>query len=557
MLDSKEKKMSRLDVALEKGADDVGLLKQVLEVILTCFVPDQAPLSDHLVERVQRVLQLHEDVGIRRICCDIVFKFGLGAEKIMGMVMRDTQPKMQGAALESMLERPHSILEVGGYNLIDSLMNHVTRMREENLVLVFKLLKAMDLKSLDDKHLVIIRTLVVALLDRIRSEFDSLHDKDVKDGVGDDGGGGMVGGHVGGHVGGQHLGEHLSDWCMPAMDMLVKHHFLISAVSQSRITEEKKRLEENLGRMTLSEQAIMEQKKRGKKELGGGATIAAAGRLTEMLGKLLMHEHCEPEVLASVCKVFVSGMAEGEMGGLPGLVEALLSCREPERGVIILEALEEVRIQDDTYVKQLMKNFLGDDRFKSFSFKPLLEYLAMLRAQEECEWVLPKVWADLVKKGLKAKSTEMAFLMKELRVGNMLTSVGHFKESKKRGGEERSYFAGDMFAPKKVTDLMKLVHLEYKGGNEGKVVENYHQRRRSSLLLKLRLRRTIHVDGSMGSGDDRQGFWYMSIHEAVEEASDGDEIHIYPKEDGAAYKERLIVSKNITIKGMKHSFKER
>ena len=278
----------------------------------------------------------------------------------MGMIVRDAQPEMQGVALESMLERADVVIEVGGYALIDAVLSHATRMQKSNLVIVFKFFKQMDLTHLDDKHLVLIRTLMVALLDRIRSEFDVLHGDNRKKKEGEEGTWGIDTGD-----GNRGIEEHLCEWCMPAMEMLAKHHFLISAVSQNKLKEEKRLREETFGRMTLSEQAIMEQQhRRSSLELGGGSTVVAAGRLTEMLGKLMTHEHCEPAVLKMVCEILVSGIAEGQMGGFPEMVDALIACEEPERGDIILNALEKVRIGEDKFVKPLLKYCLGDEKMR-------------------------------------------------------------------------------------------------------------------------------------------------------------------------------------------------
>ena len=269
------------------------------------------------------------------------------------------------------------------------------------------------------------------------------------------------------------------------------------------------------------------------------------------------HEQCEPLVLRKVCAIFVSSIQAGELGGLTIMAAALVSCYEPERGVIILEALESVRISDEAVVKPLLVHCMTENITRSFAFKPLLTFLSNLRAQEECEWVLPAEWANLVSKGLRNKSMEMAFLMKELRLGGMLSTVGTFKDKNRVSSDlDDGRMSGQIFDPSKVTDLVKKVHTEYKDGVHA---DNYHEMRKKMLILKRSKKRVLHVDGSVVAEVDKSTLrppdWFKTIGEALEVAEEGDEIHVFPKADGSSYRERLVINKAVTIKGMTHTFK--
>jgi hypothetical protein len=102
------------------------------------------------------------------------------------------------------------------------------------------------------------------------------------------------------------------------------------------------------------------------------------------------------------------------------------------------------------------------------------------------------------------------------------------------------------------------VHLEFRDSTDHL---NYHERRKSALMNKRKIFRHLVVDGVGGGGGTtpRGGAKqqnYATISEALEEAEDGDEIHVYPKADGSSYKERVVVDKNVHIKGMKNVFGE-
>ena len=506
----------------------LDLLAISLDVMLAVFVPDQTPISDELVMRIQRLLKIHFDAGIRGRCCDLVLKFNMSTENIVSMITEE-DAAWQGVALRSILKKKEFLLE--DTELMDVLLSHVARMGSGNLILTLQIMQELDMGMLDDKHLDLIRTMMVALVGRIFLEFDHMH-----------------GGREGSHE-----DAHLSEWCLPAIAVIEKHTFLLSAVSMNHVNAERRRMSEGVENMSLSAQAVAqaEQDSRRKESVAGATTIVASKRLSETLMKLAQHEHAEPTVLKKVCGIFVSSIASGELVWLSGLVDALVKCKEPEMGVIILETLESITIGAEDSVKVLLKTVLGDAQARGFCFKPLIDFLGNLRAQEECEWSLPKSWADLVAKGMKEKVIEMAFLMKELRIGSMV-SGGMFKKTTdiKMGGD-RNYYTGAVFDPVCVTELYDKVHLEF---NDGKDHVNYHDRRKSLLKQQRQVFRHLVVDGEGKVTTAGGGARYATISEALEEAEDGDEIHVYPKKDGGSYKERLVIEKSVVVKGMKNVY---
>ena len=64
----------------------------------------------------------------------------------------------------------------------------------------------------------------------------------------------------------------------------------------------------------------------------------ARHRLVETLQKVVSHPHSDPIVLDKVAKILVTSISSSELMPFPALVDALLECDEPERGVIILNA---------------------------------------------------------------------------------------------------------------------------------------------------------------------------------------------------------------------------
>ena len=234
-------------------------------------------------------------------------------------------------------------------------------------------------------------------------EFDALHDKESDDE--DD----LA--HVVHHY------ENLSPWCIPCVEVLESHVFLLSSESQEEVQAEKRNLEESITSMSLSEQALLEQRRTERQKngaAGGIQTVISAKRLVETLQKIVLHAHSDPIVLDKVAKIFVMSISNGESMPFPALVDALLECNEPERGVIILNALEMITLTEEG-VKPMLKHCIGDPRLRSFVFKPLLKFLGDMRSKEECEWQMPKEWSILISKGMKDKVNEIAFLMKELR----------------------------------------------------------------------------------------------------------------------------------------------
>ena len=273
MLDSDS--FSRLDEAFQKAGGDAELLSRALEVLLTCFVPDQTPISLKLQERVQRLLQIHPEVHIRAICADIVLKFDLSKANILSLLVWDSHPVWQGVALEAIYKKADVLHEK--IELVEALLSHVTRMGTANLVIMFKILKKVDLRLFGDRHLNTVRTVLVALMDRIRLEFDSLQDEDSGSEQ-----------QSSCESGDERHTKRLSDWCIPALEVLERHYFLMSAVSQTHLIVEKKKLDLSIGRMSLSEQALAEDRRKKRKSvLGGSATITSAGRLVEMLKELV------------------------------------------------------------------------------------------------------------------------------------------------------------------------------------------------------------------------------------------------------------------------------
>lgn len=222
-------------------------------------------------------------------------------------------------------------------------------------------------------------------------------------------------------------------------------------------------MEESINTLSLSEQALLEQRRTGRKntKVGGAQTVVGAKRLVETLQKVVAHVHSDPEVLEKVCSVFAQSISTGEHLPLPALVYAMVDCDEPERGVIILNALEKIKLTKDG-VKPMLKSCLNDSKMRSFLFKPLLKFLSEMRSQEECEWQMPKDWASIIAKGMKEKIVEIAFLMKELRIGGMLSSVGNFVEKKDELGEKMNY-NGVTYEPQTLGILIEKFHVEFRG----------------------------------------------------------------------------------------------
>jgi hypothetical protein len=432
----------RLDDILSQSStsDDcnsVELLRVCLDVMLSVFVKDQTEMSLELQDRVQKLLKFHPDLEIRGRCADLVMKFDMSTENIVTMVTAEGEPELQGVALKSILAHKECLLRQ--MELMDVILGHVVRMGSANLILTLEILRELELNLFDDKHLNVIRSMLVALMGRILLEFDTLHDKEV----------------VAGRLGNLEESDmHLSEWCIPAINVVEKHTFLLQAVSMNTLNEEKRRLSAGIANMSFSAAAMAQAEEDGRRKslVAGASTVVASKRLTETLMKLAQHDHAEPETLKKVCGIFVSSIREGELSGLSGLVDAVLKCQEPEMGVILLQTLESVEIQDEESVKPLLKMIMGDPKTRGFCFKPLNIFLEKMRAQEECEWVLPKSWSDLVAKGMKDKVIEMAFLMKELRVGGMV-SGSMFKKLGDMGAEERTTYTGIMFEPVPATEL--------------------------------------------------------------------------------------------------------
>ena len=202
--------------------------------------------------------------------------------------------------------------------------------------------------------------------------------------------------------------------------------------------------------------------------------------------------------------------------------------------------------------KRVAKNtpILSNAVRRSFVFKPLLKFLSDMRSKEECEWQMPKGWAVLIGKGMKDKVNEIAFLMKELRIGGMLSSVGAFSEKKDTDTGENLTYEGIMYEPLSLGHLMDKFHVEFRDNTH----ENYHERRKRAIKSKGKRHKIWNVDGSSAAVT---GFvnTYKTISDALMAAGDGDEIRIFPKKDGNSYKERLVVDKNVVIRGMKNTFK--
>ncbi|GMH65879.1 hypothetical protein TrLO_g8805 [Triparma laevis f. longispina] len=523
MLDGES--FSRLLIALEKGDDDLTV--KTLHVIDECFIPEQTPLSTPLRVRIMSLLQLSEDMDIRALCSEITLKFGLDLEPFKRLI-DGSKVELHTCALNAILKHPRVLVERG--DLQQVLLNFAPRMASENLILVFKILKQSNLELWADEQLNRVRTLIVALMERIKHEFDVLHDDD----SGDDDVMGFF--------------DQLSPWCIPCIEVLEKHVFLLSSISQEHLQEENRRMEESINTLSLSEQALLEQRRTGRKKtkVGGAQTVVGAKRLVETLQKVVAHVHSDPEVLEKVCSVFAQSISTGEHLPLPALIYAMVDCDEPERGVIILNALEKIKLTKDG-VKPMLKSCLNDSKMRSFLFKPLLKFLSEMRSQEECEWQMPKDWASIIAKGMKEKIVEIAFLMKELRIGGMLSSVGNFVEKKDELGEKMNY-NGVTYEPQTLGVLIEKFHVEFRDHAEH---QNYHERRKSMVVGKKKKKKILNVDSGAGG----LGNIYRTIGGAILAAEDGDEIHVFPKADGSSYEERLVVDKNILIKGMKNTFK--
>ncbi|GMH98240.1 hypothetical protein TrVE_jg14275 [Triparma verrucosa] len=522
MLDGES--FSRLLIALEKGDDQLTL--KTLHVIDECFIPEQTPLSAPLRARIISLLQLSEDMEIRALCSEITLKFGLDLEPFKRLI-DGNNPVLHGCALNAILKNPRVLVERS--DLQQVLLNFAPRMASDNLILVFKILKMSELTLWPDEQLNRVRTLLVALMERIKHEFDVLHDNDSDD---DDG---LM-----------HF-EQLSPWCIPCVEVLEKHVFLLSSISQEHLQEETRKMEESINTLTLSEQALLEQRRaKRKSKMGGTQTVVGSKRLVETLQKVVSHPHSDPEVLKMVCSVFAKSISTGEHLPLPALVCAFVECDEPERGVIILNALETIKLTKEG-VKPMLKNCLMDAKTRSFLFKPLLKFLSEMRSQEECEWQMPKDWATIIAKGMKEKIVEIAFLMKELRIGGMLSSVGNFAEKQDEAGERMDY-NGVTYEPQTLGALIDKFHVEYRDHSSH---QNYHERRRSMVVGKKKKKRILNVDSKAGG----LGNIYRTITGAILAAEDGDEIHVFPKADGGSYHERLLIDKNVLIKGMKNTFK--
>ena len=147
------------------------------------------------------------------------------------------------------------------------LLNHAPRMTSPNLILVFKILKDSELGLWADSQLNRVRTLIVALMERINMEFDALHGKesDEEDDLA--------------HV--LHHYEQLSPWCIPCVEVLESHAFLLSSASQEHVQAQKREMDESIASMSLSEQAMLEQRRterQRKSAVGSIQTVIGAKR---------------------------------------------------------------------------------------------------------------------------------------------------------------------------------------------------------------------------------------------------------------------------------------
>ena len=132
----------------------------------------------------------------------------------------------------------------------------------------------------------------------------------------------------------------------------------------------------------------------------------------------------------------------------------------------------------------------------------------------------------------------------------MLSTVGAFAKKRETDSGEHLTYEGIMYEPESLNILLNKFHVEFRDSSH----ENYHQLRKKSLMAKGKRHKIWNVDGSSAAVT---GFanTYKTITQAVMAAEDGDEIHIFPKADGSSYKERLVINKNVILRGMKNTFK--
>ena len=137
------------------------------------------------------------------------------------------------------------------------------------------------------------------------------------------------------------------------------------------------------------------------------------------------------------------------------------------------------------------------------------------------------------------KIIEVSFLMKELRLGGMVTTTSD--------GD-----LGGTRVPSSIMELTTRVKNAYEDDDSAVAHHSNNDDRDKKKKTARGYMIVLNVDGSVGH-TQRDRDLYRTIQEAIDAAEDGDEIHIYPKPDGSSYKERVIIDKSVTLKGMKTS----
>jgi len=434
-----------------------------LQVILDCFVPRQTDLSNNVSLRVQELLaDENSSLEIKLLCSGVVLKFDLSTYELCKVVNKYDQPAVQKVGLQAIREYSHVLLD--HQNLVDAILSEFLKMGSANLVIVFEIFRQVDLKKVEGKKIKVIKNVLNTLLERMRLELNELEKSDF--GVTSD------------KKTMESLAEldsetdktptnspkqeaaklsprrstrtvvvegdtirGLSPWCMPAINVVVQHVFLLNddagdgfgeeaAAKAGDVTRGRQRSASNFAQRKNS--SVNKSSSPGKKKFhttgamthAAKATLASGKRLTESLLNLLNHRCVPPLVLENVCSIFRGAIEGGNEKLFLSMIGALNNCSEPDHGLIILNALERVRIHKSNQVTEMLKSCLNKDgSIRGFCFKPLLYYLEKLRSQEECEWTMPSKWSDIIKKGMDGKITEISFLMKELRLGGMLSTM--------------------------------------------------------------------------------------------------------------------------------------